>query len=512
MSAFTEFNGPSPSGATVGQLTQLLEAVSRLQSTLNAHIQCNVDNPTGEVGSGYVHGVHPKFEDYYDKNAVDDLLDAHYTKAESDSKFATLSGVYEKSSTYTKTEVDAKFTDYTDTAILSGTYAKKSDITAVDSDIDDINAQLSLIGTNLNEGVYKLDNLTTIDKSNIVNAINEIKHDIDLIDNNTDLLQTKNTLTFIQWKLFNSNTYIDGQNVGIGYVLGMLDELASVPNNYSTDPATNATKRAMSAIAFIKYNNTKPLDAIVTITGTEDHDGNFHASLIVQASKKSTDWEDLKFKVVECTADDTASHYYLVVESSEINNVSNLNFRIAGINFIAPNTTDKYKAPNGNATVLVEKTLGAGESVITLSGYNLGDISFDSIKCNTYLSFNGNAIADYIPEDGAIDFKSNTLFETYPTVKIDAGTPNEHTERVLTLSDSTASVLSVPVGGIIRWGASHNPGEVPTLPAEVAAKYEWCNGTIVNRTDYLELASAYGISSEQFALPVEDNSLVRVRS
>lgn len=465
MSAFTPSNIPA-SGASVSAMAAMADAYNQLNSRLNRHIN-------EETAALNVHNI----KDYVgDTSVLDPGLNAStlvagvnkvHTEAVSNANaLSTLSGTVSDNYDTLDSKIDSVDDNVTaadshigDLSTLTTT-AKSSAVAAINELDNDLSSAEGHIGN--------LSSLTTTDKSSTVSAINEING---RVDDNTNAITALNSNPV--------NTKFDGTVICKDYSVVFDDQLASAAwyvgaGRYAiaeicvTDDENRFTKEA---VALVKHVNTKPFDAIVTMTVTEDDTPN--ASLIVQISKASSDWTDLEFAILKTTDGEHKVHYILTLKSASItpyggvntdaepgnaqNDNVNLALRVSGVNIIPLGKSHDFPACNDD-NVIISRVIGEGTQYVTLDG----------------LTVRGYPLA-------------NT-------------------------NDIQIATEGVPTGTIIRWGAW--TGATPNNPP---TGYVPCNGAIITSSmpeweDYAKLRDAYGYpaGATTMTLPDEENSLVKI--
>lgn len=315
MSTFTQFNGPQGHGFSSKDLINLIEAYNQLSLKLNNHIEAIAPTDT------QVHGI---------KAAIDNLR-AELTNALS-----------LKASKNELNEVDEKFDDYaTKQALLNAqqalggqiagkadadvipTLTKKVDFNALSDYVERINSALGELILRYNAFCLKYDE-TADDKALFKTAVETTKQFV-------GTLYARDLIEFNEWKLFSAQfagtgATFDATTNGL-YILGEMSRLWA-----KNEPDEEKVK---SAVAFIKYVNDRPFDAIVRMTATSFTEG----SLEVLISQGATRFTNLCFHLIVNTDSAGKDRVYLAVSANELKS-QNTEFRACGINFIAGGTVN----------------------------------------------------------------------------------------------------------------------------------------------------------------------------
>lgn len=144
-------------------------------------------------------------------------------------------------------------------------------------------------------------------------------------------LYARDLIEFNEWKLFNAQfagtgAQTDTTTNGL-YILGEMSQLWT-----KNEPDVEKVK---SAVAFVKYVNDRPFDAIVHMTATSFTEG----ALEVLISQGATRFTNLCFHLIVNTDHDGINRVYLAVSADELKS-QNTEFRACGINFIAGGTVN----------------------------------------------------------------------------------------------------------------------------------------------------------------------------
>lgn len=375
MSTFTQFNGPHGYGFSSKDLINLIEAYNQLSLKLNNHIEAIAPTDT------QVHGI---------KAALDNL------RAELTNALAL------KASKNELNDVDAKFADYaTKQALLNAqqalggqiaekadasvipTLTKRVDFVALSDYVERINTALGVLIQRYNKFCLQYDE-TADGKALFKNTVETAKQ---FVGN----LYARDLIEFTEWKLFSAQfagtgAQTDTTTNGL-YILG---EMSQVWTKNEPDE-----EKVKSAVAFVKYVNDRPFDAIIHMTATSFSEG----SLEVLISQGATRFTNLKFHLIVNTDHDGTDRVYLAVSADELKS-QNTEFRACGINFIAGGTV------NGVVNDIETVRVRAKSNVSTFSA---DTIKTDGVYSDHVYDLGGNEIF-------VVDGDTITIAPTYTAV------------------------------------------------------------------------------------------------
>ena len=483
MSAFTQDNGPGYgySGSAVAGLTKLIEAFNSLSSKLNTHIEATA--PTDAA----VHGI---------KTALDAL------KAELNA------AIQQRATINSVQEIRAELDDYATKQALSNAQQSLNTLIAQKADSSDVETKVD------KTEYHALESLT----QNIQNQLEQLnaawdafntKYDASTEDRvlfNSIVATTKTFLgafnarkmiDFTEWKEVNAQfagtgSATDTSTNGL-YVLGKLSD------NWSHQPNAPQQSSFKAARAFIKYENTKPFDAIVDMTCTKVSSG-WLGSIRAQVSKEKNKWSGMQFHLVHGTDKEGVSSIYLCISADGLAkdafNSSALNFFVAGINFI-PLDEDSAKRVQIVDACACTSTV----SDDTENSYVMSNITATSVLTDKLLDAEDEKLLEVVT---AID---DITREKYKVLYIGDAEKQPFKDIVFTQKPSFYSNQSLqyfvtdkdieeifPVGGMIRW---LDDVEVPD---------GW------HRTDGSSIDPSYTLLRKRIhsdAYPVEENTIIR---
>ena len=341
MSTFTKFIAPQGGNFSSRDLLNLIEAYNQLSIKLNQHIEAIA--PTDPV----VHGIKAALDALKaelenaislraTKNEVNDIrndMDLLATKQ-------ALQNAQQSLNELIATKADAD---------IIPTLTKKVDFNQLSEYVERINTALGALINRYNSFCLKYDE-TVADKALFKSVVETTKQFV-------GTLYARDLIEFNEWKLFSAQfagtgATFDATTNGL-YILGEMSQLWT-----KNEPDVEKVK---SAVAFIKYVNDRPFDAIVHMTATSFTEG----ALEVLISQGATRFTNLCFHLIVNTDHDGVDRVYLAVSADELKSQST-EFRACGINFLAGGTV------NG-----VVKSI---ETVRVKAKFNVSAFSADSIK------------------------------------------------------------------------------------------------------------------------------------
>lgn len=402
MSTFTQFNGPQGSyGPSAKDMAELIAAYNQLSTQLNSHIQKTVafSEETGVTESGFVHGVKTALDQFYVK----------LTGKADKTAFNELQRLVEETSNV----ANANKTKLTNTEAQVS--INTSEVATLKTNTSELTRKVGVHGTDISA----LKALTTeLEQSvSVLMEVHELLNVLSFADNGATVAQFEPIISSAKYILgkihalkiidFTQFAEVNAQFAGTGamndtvtnglYVLG---KLSSDWTNQGNAPTTNIFKAAR---AYIKYENTKPFDAIVDMC-CSTNGTDFNGAITAQVSKGANEWTGLQFHLVSATDNKGEKAIYLCISADglakDAYNSSALNFLVAGVNFI----------PLDEDTAKRVQTVHLCASTVDISTDNsattaLTSLTADSAKVK-------KIITDYI-----VDTKDNSIMRVVHDVE-----------------------------------------------------------------------------------------------
>ena len=483
MSTFTEWSGPQGHGFNSKDLINLIEAYNELSIKLNRHIDAVA--PTDTV----VHGI---------KAALDALkadLEGEITLRATKNEVNDIRGTIDTLATKQALQNAQQS--------LGEQIASKADASTVNAKADrvEVNSLRSFAET------------TRLDLDSLITAWNffKAKCDVDSATNtlfNTTVestkaligkIQARKLIDFVEWSEVNAQyagtgSQTDTSTNGL-YVLGKLS------SNWDKQPNPPSSNKFKAARAFIKYENTKPFDAIIDMSCTKTGNG-WTGAIRAQVSKEKGVWHGMQFHLVHATDNSGEDAIYLCISADGLAkdsyNSSALNFFVAGINFIPLDEDDAKRIQ-----VVTECACTATVSSDSEDSFATSEISVEEIHSDAYKDLEDEYILNVVTAiDELTQEKYKVLYvgdaEKQPFKDIvfvqKPSFFNPETEKLDYFVTGADIEEIFPVGGMIRW---LDDVEVP-------------NGW--HRTDGTEINPKYTLLRERLhsdTYPVEENTIIR---
>ena len=499
MSTFTQWNGPQGAfGPSAKDITALIDAYNSMSSALQAHLAATA--PTDSAVHGivnYVNSIKTELQALLGAKAENAALTAVKETANAAATKQALLDAVQNMEQLISAKADTKaLAAKADTALTS---TMQKSIDTITEMLDKLQADWDKFVSHYTDEVISLAFSTIIKTTEYFIGKAHIHYVID----------------FTKWSHFTApyagtGTQDSSDTNGI-FILGCLSM-----DWADDDNAPEKEQSAKAARAYIKYVNTNPFDAIIDMSATKA-DGKFTGSLSVHISKKAGTWQNMKFHLVHGTDSKGNEAVYLGVSSSKLasagSDYSNVNFHVAGVNFLAPGQTD-FVVPTGLLNGITDAAVGAGaDSAITFD-----DVTANSFMSNNYQTLEAKNLLhievlkdpDGIGKDYEQLFIGNKdlndiTFTTRPSMVVKDQEGNQHESYFVTSQD--IKNCTIPVGTVFRWPfVDEITGKLVKVPKGFMA----CNGSQFNALDYPELAELCG--ADEFGnatLPVEDHAIIK---
>lgn len=347
MSTFTDGNWPQFPHINSRDLLNLIEQYNQLSIKLNQHIAAVV--PTDSV----VHGIKAALDAL--KAELDNAIALRATKNEVNDIRNDMDLLATKQALQNAQQSLNELIATKADADIIPTLTKKVDFNQLSAYVERINTALGALINRYNSFCLKYDETVT-DRALFKSVVETTKQFV-------GTLYARDLIEFNEWKLFSAQfagtgATFDATTNGL-YILGEMSQLWT-----KNEPDVEKVK---SAVAFVKYVNDRPFDAIVHMTATSFSEG----ALEVLISQGATRFTNLCFHLIVNTDHDGVDRVYLAVSADELKSQST-EFRACGINFIAGGTV------NG-----VVKSI---ETVRVKAKFNVSAFSADSIKAERVYS------------------------------------------------------------------------------------------------------------------------------
>ena len=363
MSTFSDTNGPQFFGhVSTRDLLNLIEQYNQLSIKLNNHIAAIVPTDTT------VHGIKAALDAL--KAELENAIALRATKNElNDVRADVATRATQQALQNAQQSLNELIATKADADVIP-TLTKKVDFNQLAAYVERINTALGSLLNRYNTFCNKYDesvNTSTLFRSIVTTTEHFIGN-----------LLARDMIDFTAWKLFNAQfagtgAQTDTTTNGL-YILGEMSQVWT-----KNEPEVEKVK---SAVAFIKYVNDRPFDAIIHMTATSFSDG----SLTVLISQGATRFTNLKFHLIVNTDHDGTDRVYLAVSADELKS-QDTQFRVAGINFIAGGTV------NGVVNDI--------ETVRVRAKSNVSTFSADTVK------------TDGVYSDHVYDLGGNEIFVVY---------------------------------------------------------------------------------------------------
>ena len=387
MSTFTDGNWPQHGHINSRDLLNLIEQYNQLSIKLNNHIAAVVPTDT------QVHGIKAALD-----NLRNELTNALALKASKNE----LNDVNDKFDDYATKQallnaqqsLNALIAQKADADIIP-TLTKRVDFNALSDYVERINNALGALIQRYNKFCLQYDE--TADGKALFRNV------VETTEKFVGTLYARDLIEFNQWKLFSAQfagtgATFDATTNGL-YILGEMSKLWT-----KNEPDEEKVK---SAVAFIKYVNDRPFDAIVHMTATSFSEG----SLEVLISQGATRFTNLCFHLIVNTDNTGKDRVYLAVSANELKS-QNTEFRACGINFLAGGMvngvvksieTVRVRAKSNTSTLSADtiKTDGVySDHVYDLGGNEIFVVDGDTITiAPTYTAVLYNVIPAVVHDD-----------------------------------------------------------------------------------------------------------------
>ena len=499
MSTFTQWNGPQgASGPSAKDITALIDAYNSMSSALQAHLAATA--PTDSAVHGivnYVNSIKAELQALLGAKAETTALSAVKDTADAAATKQALLNAVQNMEQLISAKADTKaLTAKADTAI---TDIMQKSIDTITEMLDKLQAEWDKFTAHYTDETIALAFSTIIKTTEYF----------------IGKVHTHYVIDFTKWSHFTApyagtGTQDSSDTNGI-FILGCLSM-----DWADDDNAPEKEQSAKAARAYIKYVNTNPFDAIIDMSATKA-DGKFTGSISVHISKKAGTWQNMKFHLVHGTDSKGNEAVYLGVSSSKLastgSDYSNVNFHVAGVNFLAPGQIG-FVVPTGLLNGITDAAIGAGaDSAITFD-----DVSANSFMSNNYQTLEAKNLLhievlkdpDGIGKDYEQLFIGNEdlndiTFTTRPSMIIKDQEGNKHESYFVTSQD--IKNCTIPVGTVFRWPfVDKVTGKLIKVPKGFMA----CDGSQFNALDYPELAEL--CNTDEFGnatLPVEDHAIIK---
>ena len=499
MSTFTQWNGPQgASGPSAKDITALIDAYNSMSSALQAHLAATA--PTDSAVHGivnYVNSIKTELQALLGAKAENTALSAVKETADAAATKQALLDAVQNMEQLISAKADTKALAAKADTALTDTMQKSID--TITEMLDKLQAEWDKFAA------YYTDETTALAFSVIIKTTEYF----------IGKAHVHYVIDFTKWSHFTApyagtGTQDSSDTNGI-FILGCLSM-----DWADDDNAPEKEQSAKAARAYIKYVNTNPFDAIIDMSATKA-DGKFTGSLSVHISKKAGTWQNMKFHLVHGTDSKGNEAVYLGVSSSKLasagSDYSNVNFHVAGVNFLAPGQIG-FVVPTGLLNGITDAAIGAGaDSAITFD-----DVTANSFMSNNYQTLEAKNLLhievlkdpDGIGKDYEQLFIGNEdlndiTFTTRPSMVVKDQEGNQHESYFVTSQD--IKNCTIPVGTVFRWPfVDEVTGKLVKVPKGFMA----CDGSQFNALDYPELAELCG--ADEFGnatLPVEDHAIIK---
>ena len=499
MSTFTQWNGPQgASGPSAKDITALIDAYNSMSSALQAHLAATA--PTDSAVHGivnYVNSIKTELQALLGAKAENTALSAVKETADAAATKQALLDAVQNMEQLISAKADTKALAAKADTALTDTMQKSID--TITEMLDKLQAEWDKFAAHYTDETTNLAFSTIIKTTEYFIGKAHVHYVID----------------FTKWSHFTApyagtGTQDSSDTNGI-FILGCLSM-----DWADDDNAPEKEQSAKAARAYIKYVNTNPFDAIIDMSATKA-DGKFTGSLSVHISKKAGTWQNMKFHLVHGTDSKGNEAVYLGVSSSKLasagSDYSNVNFHVAGVNFLAPGQIG-FVVPTGLLNGITDAAIGAGaDSAITFD-----DVTANSFMSNNYQTLEAKNLLhievlkdpDGIGKDYEQLFIGNEdlndiTFTTRPSMVVKDQEGNQHESYFVTSQD--IKNCTIPVGTVFRWPfVDEVTGKLVKVPKGFMA----CDGSQFNALDYPELAELCG--ADEFGnatLPVEDHAIIK---
>ena len=499
MSTFTQWNGPQgASGPSAKDITALIDAYNNMSSALQAHLAAVAPTDSSVHGIvSYVNSVKAELQALLGAKAENTALAAVKDTADAAATKQALLDAVQNMEQLIAAKADEKaLSAKADTAT---TEAMQKNIDTITEMLDKLQAEWDKFAA------YYKDDASELAFSTIIKTAEYF----------IGKLHAHYVIDFTKWSHFTApfagtGTQDSSDTNGI-FILGCLSM-----DWADDDNAPDKEQAAKPARAYIKYVNTNPFDAIIDMSATKA-EGKFSGSLSVHISKKAGTWQNMKFHLVHGTDSKGNEAVYLGISSSKLasagSDYSNVNFHVAGINFLAPGQIG-FVVPTGLLNGITDAAIGMGaDSAITFD-----DITANSVMSDNYLTAEAKNLLhievlkdpDGIGKDYEQLFIGNKdlndiTFTTRPSMIVNDQEGNQHESYFVTSQD--IKNCTIPVGTVFRWPfVDEVTGKLIKVPKGFMA----CDGSQFNALDYPELAELCG--ADEFgnaSLPVEDHAIIK---
>ena len=499
MSTFTQWNGPQGAfGPSAKDITALIDAYNSMSSALQAHLAATA--PTDSAVHGivnYVNSIKTELQALLGAKAENTALSAVKETADAAATKQALLDAVQNMEQLISAKADTKALAAKADTALTDTMQKSID--TITEMLDKLQAEWDKFAAHYTDETTELAFSTIIKTTEYFIGKAHVHYVID----------------FTKWSHFTApyagtGTQDSSDTNGI-FILGCLSM-----DWADDDNAPEKEQSAKAARAYIKYVNTNPFDAIIDMSATKA-DGKFTGSLSVHMSKKAGTWQNMKFHLVHGTDSKGNEAVYLGVSSSKLasagSDYSNVNFHVAGVNFLAPGQIG-FVVPTGLLNGITDAAVAAGaDSAITFD-----DVSANSFMSNNYQTLEAKNLLhievlkdpDGIGKDYEQLFIGNEdlndiTFTTRPSMVVNDQEGNQHESYFVTSQD--IKNCTIPVGTVFRWPfVDKITGKLVKVPKGFMA----CDGSQFNALDYPELAELCG--ADEFGnatLPVEDHAIIK---
>ena len=499
MSTFTQWNGPQgASGPSAKDITALIDAYNSMSSALQAHLAATA--PTDSAVHGivnYVNSIKTELQALLGAKAENTALSAVKETADAAATKQALLDAVQNMEQLISAKADTKALAAKADTALTDTMQKSID--TITEMLDKLQAEWDKFAAHYTDETTALAFSTIIKTTEYFIGKAHVHYVID----------------FTKWSHFTApyagtGTQDSSDTNGI-FILGCLSM-----DWADDDNAPEKEQSAKAARAYIKYVNTNPFDAIIDMSATKA-DGKFTGSLSVHMSKKAGTWQNMKFHLVHGTDSKGNEAVYLGVSSSKLasagSDYSNVNFHVAGVNFLAPGQIG-FVVPTGLLNGITDAAVAAGaDSAITFD-----DVSANSFMSNNYQTLEAKNLLhievlkdpDGIGKDYEQLFIGNEdlndiTFTTRPSMVVNDQEGNQHESYFVTSQD--IKNCTIPVGTVFRWPfVDKITGKLVKVPKGFMS----CDGSQFNALDYPELAELCG--ADEFGnatLPVEDHAIIK---
>lgn len=453
MSMFTQFNGPqSLSGASAKDMLALINAYTELATELHEHMQKTVgfsesSDVEGSKVSGFVHGI----------QEVINMIQSKLSNKAALTDFNELSSTF--NTTSGKLDKLIKHISEGDTSIdhrMGVLESAKDDLSERTETLEDSvkGISTSLNGGDGEDGIIK----TLSDLDDMVATLNEHAELLAAEGTNAmtatfekvvssakyllGTLYAKKYIDFTSWQTVNAQfagtgTVTDAKTSGL-YLLGKMS------TNWEHDD--NPIELPKPCRVYVKYNNTKQMDAIIDAT-VSDGKGSIQANV----SKSEGLFNDLRFHILHGTSVSGKECTYIALSTSSLGGIATLNVRVTGVNFIPLDADGAPRASNVLTNYASTSSMSENmtSAVLTSSPQIFSTLALDELTDTEgrmiFKVVQPEDTSDKVLEIGSGDF-TQVQFLKRPTVQNDKG------ERHAFVTDEDVDRLAaLPVGTIIQW-------------------------------------------------------------